>query len=94
MLFSQRYFRAIENDALVVEIPDAARRKLWAWLSANNASLGIQRDPNNSWISNSSVVRHPDRCGFSEFSDYEASRTIPGTRNAAACQEGAVFVGR
>jgi hypothetical protein len=38
--------------------------------------------------------RHPDRCGFSELSDYEASRTIPGTRNAAVCQERAVFVGR
>jgi hypothetical protein len=56
MLFSQRYFRAIENKVLVVDIPDAARRKLWAWLSANNASLGILRDPNDSWISNSSVL--------------------------------------
>jgi hypothetical protein len=43
MLFSQRYFRAIENNVLVVDIPDAARRKLWAWLSTNNASLGIRR---------------------------------------------------
>jgi hypothetical protein len=32
MLFSQRYFRAIENNMLVVDIADAARRKLWAWL--------------------------------------------------------------
>jgi hypothetical protein len=46
-------FRAIESNVLVVDIPDAARRKLWAWLSANNASLGIRRDPNDSWISNS-----------------------------------------
>jgi hypothetical protein len=56
MLFSQRYFPAIENKVLVFDIPDAARRKLWAWLSANNASLGILRDPNDSWISNSSVL--------------------------------------
>ena len=61
MLFSQRYFRAIENNVLVVDIPDAARRKLWAWLSANNASLGIQRDPNDSWISNSSVLEETER---------------------------------
>ena len=27
MLFSQRYFRAIENNMLVVDIADAARRK-------------------------------------------------------------------
>ena len=56
MLFSQRYFPAIENKVLVFDIPDAARHKLWAWLSANNASLGILRDPNDSWISNSSVL--------------------------------------
>jgi len=31
MLFSQRYFRAIENNMLVVNIADAARRRLWAW---------------------------------------------------------------
>jgi hypothetical protein len=28
MLFSQRYFRAIEKNVLFVDIPDAARRKL------------------------------------------------------------------
>src|ERR1700693_3340942 len=61
MLFSQRYFPAIENNVLVVDIPDAARRKLWAWLSANNASLGIRRDPNDSWISNSSVLEETER---------------------------------
>jgi hypothetical protein len=61
MLFSQRYFRAIENNMLVVDIADAARRKLWAWLSANNASLGIRRDPNDSWISNSSVLEETER---------------------------------
>jgi len=44
MLFSQRYFRAIESNIVVVDIPHAARRKLWAWLLANNASLGIRRD--------------------------------------------------
>jgi hypothetical protein len=61
MLFSQRYFRAIENNMLVVGIADAAWRKLWAWLSANNASLGIRRDPNDSWISNSSVLEETGR---------------------------------
>ena len=28
MLFSQRYFRAIERNVFFVDIPDAARRKL------------------------------------------------------------------
>lgn len=35
LLFSQRYHRAIEQAALVVDIPDAARRKIWAWLRCN-----------------------------------------------------------
>lgn len=61
MLFSQRYFRAIENNILVIDIAHAARRKLWAWLSANNASLGIRRDPNDSWISNSSILEETER---------------------------------
>src|ERR1700730_11744478 len=56
LLFSQRYRRAIDQTALVVEIPDTARRKIWAWLSANNTSLGIQRDPKDRWISNSSIL--------------------------------------
>lgn len=61
MLFSHRYFSAIESNVLVFDIPDAARRKLWAWLSANNASLGIRRDPDDSSISNSSVLEETER---------------------------------
>lgn len=59
-LFSQRYFRPLEQKTLIVEIPEAARRKLWSWLSANNASLGIQRDPNDRWISNSSILEETE----------------------------------
>ncbi|RWA58061.1 AbiJ-NTD4 domain-containing protein [Mesorhizobium sp.] len=60
LLFSQRYHRAIEQNALIVDVPDAARRKIWAWLSANNTSLGIQRDPNDNWISNSSILEETE----------------------------------
>jgi len=60
MLFSQRYFRALEQKKLNVEISDAARRKLWSWLTVNNASLGIQRDPNDRWISNSSILEETE----------------------------------
>ncbi|MGY8666209.1 hypothetical protein Q3C01_28200 [Bradyrhizobium sp. UFLA05-109] len=60
LLFSQRYHRAIEQAALVVDIPDTARRKVWAWLSANNSSLGIRRDPNDNWVSNSSVLEETE----------------------------------
>jgi hypothetical protein len=61
LLFSQRYHRAIEKAAFAVEIPEAARRKIWAWLSANNASIGVQRDPNDNWISNSSILEETER---------------------------------
>ncbi|TGP30189.1 hypothetical protein EN828_28060 [Mesorhizobium sp. M2D.F.Ca.ET.185.01.1.1] len=56
MLFSQRYMRAIDQGRLVVEIPEAARRKLWSWLQANNSPLHLQRDPNDRWISQSSIL--------------------------------------
>lgn len=60
MLFSQRYVRALEQKKLDVELPEAARRKLWSWLTANNTSLHIQRDPNDNWISNSSVLEETE----------------------------------
>jgi hypothetical protein len=60
MLFSQRYFRALEQEKLDVEISEAARRKVWSWLTANNSSLGIQRDPNDRWISNSSILEETE----------------------------------
>jgi hypothetical protein len=56
MLFSQRYFRPIEQKRLVVEIPEPARQKLWARLQASNSPLHIQRDPNDRWISQSSIL--------------------------------------
>ncbi|MGH7120856.1 MAG: AbiJ-NTD4 domain-containing protein [Acetobacteraceae bacterium] len=59
-LFSQRYFRPLEQKTLTVEIPEAARRKLWSWLIANNASVGVQRDPNDRWISNSSILEETE----------------------------------
>jgi hypothetical protein len=56
MLFSQRYFRALEEKKPEVDILEPARRKLWSWLSANNTPLRIKRDPNDNWISNSSIL--------------------------------------
>jgi len=60
MLFSQRYFRSLEQRKFSVEISEAARRKLWSWLAANNSSLGIQRDPSDRWISNSSILEETE----------------------------------
>lgn len=60
MLFSQRYHRALEQRTLKVELPENVRRKLWSWLSANNTSLRLQRDPNDNWISNSSILEEAE----------------------------------
>lgn len=59
-IFSQRYHRAIGRAAFVVDIPDVARRKIWAWLAANNRSFGVQRDPDDRWISNSSILEETE----------------------------------
>ena len=56
MIFSNRYFRALEQKTLAVELPEVARRKLWSWLDAHNMSFAIRRDPNDSWIDNSSLL--------------------------------------
>lgn len=60
VLFSQRYLRAIESKALLVEIPEIARRKVWAQLSAFNAPMRIQRDPYDNWTDNSSVLEEAE----------------------------------
>jgi hypothetical protein len=60
MLFSQRYLQALEQKKLTVEIPEVARRKLWSWLEAHNSSLRIRRDPDDNWISNSSILEETE----------------------------------
>ena len=60
VLFSQRYLRAIESKALLVEIPEIARRKVWAQLSALNAPMRIQRDPYDNWTDNSSILEEAE----------------------------------
>lgn len=60
LLFSQRYRRPLLQKQLQVDIPDEARRKIWMWLAANNASVGVQRDPNDRWISNSSILEEAE----------------------------------
>ncbi|MGI4748203.1 MAG: AbiJ-NTD4 domain-containing protein [Janthinobacterium lividum] len=60
MIFSQRYHRALEQRRLQVDLPQEVRRKLWSWISAHNTPLYIQPDPNDSWISNSSVLEQAE----------------------------------
>ena len=40
MLFSQRYFSAIEERRLVIDLPPLVRNKLWIWLEHFNKPIG------------------------------------------------------
>jgi len=56
LIFSQRYRRALASGRITVELSDEFRRKLWAQMQAHDDSVGVQRDPNDRWIDNSSVL--------------------------------------
>ena len=40
LLFSQRYFSAIEERRLVIDLPVLVRKKLWAWLEQSDEEIG------------------------------------------------------
>jgi hypothetical protein len=56
MIFTQRYHRALADKRLVVNIPESARLKLVTCLRKYDVSFHIRRDPNDNWISNSSIA--------------------------------------
>lgn len=78
MLFSHRYLRALERKALAVEISEAARRKLWSWLKANDESMIVQRDPNNNWTDNSSILAEIE----SDLMTEHGWDQVPGARDS------------
>lgn len=75
MIFSQRYHRALSDKRLTVVIPADARPKLSTCLAGYNASVGVQRDPNDNWVSNSSVVEE----AILELMSEHGWEDIPGT---------------
>ena len=50
-LFSQRYYRAIEQGQLTVDLPPLVRKKLWTWLDHFD-----EPNPNDSWTETSNVI--------------------------------------
>lgn len=56
MIFSLRYYRAIRDKKIVASIPDDLRPKLQGCLSSYNAPMRVQRNPNDSWQSDTSVI--------------------------------------
>ncbi|WP_157182379.1 AbiJ-NTD4 domain-containing protein [Methylobacterium sp. WSM2598] len=90
MIFSQRYHHALKDGKLVVAIPEDARRKIYTCLESYNSSVSVQRDPNDNWISNSSVFEEtvldlirehgwddiPEMSATNEYNYYDASKHI------------------
>ncbi len=56
MIFSQRYHRALTERRLEIILTVEVRSKIRTCIEKFNTSIGIQRDPNDSWISNSSAT--------------------------------------
>jgi hypothetical protein len=75
VIFSQRYHRALSEQRLSVTLPEDARRKIATCIEKYNTSLGVQRDPNDNWISNSSVVEE----AILEMLSEHGWDDIPGT---------------
>ena len=56
MLFSQRYFQAVKDGRLTVELSADVRKKLWKWLIRHDDSVLIQPDSNDNWTTTSSIL--------------------------------------
>lgn len=56
MIFSERYNRALAARSLSVDLSDEVRSRIWTWIEAHDHSIAVRRDPNDNWISNSTVV--------------------------------------
>ena len=55
-LFSHRYYRAIEQGQLTVDLPPLVRKKLWTWLDHFDEVVIVQPNPNDSWTETSNVL--------------------------------------
>lgn len=51
--FSQRYFKALAEGKLHVELEGCVRAKLWKWMEHFNSSVYVQPDPNDRWLNSS-----------------------------------------
>ena len=63
MLFSQRYFQAVKDGRLTVELSADVRKKLWKWLIRHDDSALIQPDSNDNWTEMASPCRTAWRLG-------------------------------
>ena len=53
--FSCRFREAILKKKIAISLSRRVRNRIWKLLEEYNYSYGVQRDPNNNWIDNSSV---------------------------------------
>jgi hypothetical protein len=54
--FTQRYERILRSGILVVELPEALRRKLDVAIGSHNHAISVKRNPDDRWIDHSDVV--------------------------------------
>jgi hypothetical protein len=64
-VFSLLHQQALINKRMSVSLFNKVRRRLWHFLVNHDSSYGVQRDPNDNWIDNSSIRE-------------EVTREIPG----------------
>lgn len=81
MIFSHRYHRALTDNRLTVSVPNDARPKLVTCLLKYNTGIDVRRDPDDSWVSNSSVTEE----AILELLSERGWEGIPGT---SAVQQG------
>jgi hypothetical protein len=56
-LFSLRHRKALLEGRIEVFIPVRLRNRLWATMGKYDESYGYQPDPNDSWVSNTTLLR-------------------------------------
>jgi hypothetical protein len=86
VIFSQRYHRALIDKRLTVSIPEDVRRKVASCVEKCGTRMGVQRDPNDRWISNSSAIEE----AILEILTEHGWDDVPGT---TAVLDGNFYVG-
>jgi hypothetical protein len=80
-VFSNRYLKAIYDKKLIVMVPSRLRRRIWILMQAHNATVGVQRDPGDRWITDSSVTEETLESLRSAYGDDKLqARTSGGER--------------
>lgn len=78
-VFSKRFRRALDSGQLQVEFDLRARTRISRLLDRYNASIGVQHDPNDSWVTSSDIVTEV----HGELLDVYGQSELPGSRDVS-----------